>query len=623
MQYYFRPYLALIIVSATMTLHANSVDELMHDFSNKNALSQSTIDKNKGHLLLYTRDRLERMHANTLKDVLKTLPILSYNENRYGIADPLTPGGTSPYSSNAIRLYIDDVEVTQGWMGSGLVQYGDVNIDFVDHIEIYAIPPSFASSVEPAYMTIFMYSKIPERDSGSKVSLAQGSRSSNTQSISNINKEDGTSYMVNLSHTKENREKVPNGTDTPLSRDFERVQVFSYIKNENQMFHFQLIHKKLDTLAGLSYDATPLISQMDNLNIHLDYTIHLSELWKAQIAYSYFKTDLSQEDNIPLFISSKLFNKALNVEAKNSTYSAELSYKNVIGKHHVVFGTKARVKKLDSLYSKEHGALPKTFNQESIISAFIQDQYELSDNELITLGLKYSKVMHNAAFDDDNLMQLRLGYLYNDDTWNYKTYLFKNMFTIDPISRYITPDPREDIEPQVTLGFTQELAYHNNKNDISIMTFFIKEKNNLIEVNQRDDTMSFISVLKYDYSLDVNSKFSIHLGHARYFDMKDIGDIDRYTGYAMMSNAYDSFSIYNSIVWNYDSYHEKNHYDLTSSISWDIAQNFTFTLKGENLLNKAQTYDIFRINPGDGTFMSPLTVSPIDQKVSIEVEYRF
>ncbi len=39
--------------------------------------------------------------------------------------------------SNFIRLYVDGVEITQGWMGSGVVLYGDVNIDFVDHIEFY------------------------------------------------------------------------------------------------------------------------------------------------------------------------------------------------------------------------------------------------------------------------------------------------------------------------------------------------------------------------------------------------------------------------------------------------------------------------------------------------------
>ncbi|MBA1419556.1 MAG: hypothetical protein FAF03_01515 [Epsilonproteobacteria bacterium] len=91
MQYFFK-YSILAIVLSTLFLQASSVEELMDEFSEKNALSQSTIDKNKGHLLLYTRETLERMHAKTLKDVLKTMPITQYKENRYGLPDPLTSG---------------------------------------------------------------------------------------------------------------------------------------------------------------------------------------------------------------------------------------------------------------------------------------------------------------------------------------------------------------------------------------------------------------------------------------------------------------------------------------------------------------------------------------------------
>jgi hypothetical protein len=197
------------------------------------------------------------------------------------------------------------------------------------------------------------------------------------------------------------------------------------------------------------------------------------------------------------------------------------------------------------------------------------------------------------------------------------------MFTIDPFSRYFSLNPEQDIEPQTTVGFTQELAYHSKNNEIRLMTFFLKEKNNILDVNRITDTKSFVSVMNYDYTLDTSNKMSVQCAYARYFDVLDIGDINGYNAYIMLSNAYDSFSIYNGLVWNYDSYFKTNHFDWTSSISWDISEDLTFTLKGENLLNRAQTYNIFRIDPLNGTFMTPLTVSSFDQRVSIEMEYRF
>jgi len=140
-----------------------------------------------------------------------------------------------------------------------------------------------------------------------------------------------------------------------------------------------LIHKKSDTLAGLSYDATPLLSEMDNINLHLDYALKFSEHWKAQFSYDHLKTDLLQEDNIPLLVPDGLFDNILNTVTKNSTYSADLTYKNILGKHHLAMGIKGRIKSLDSLYVQNVGSFPSTFNKESILSVFMQDQYELSE----------------------------------------------------------------------------------------------------------------------------------------------------------------------------------------------------------------------------------------------------
>ncbi len=266
MIYIFKRVIFCIVIFSTMVLEAESFEELLNVFSDKNALSQKTIDENKGHLYLFSRERLEKMQAETLKDVLALSPVLKYNENRFGLPDPVTSGSAEPFKSNFIRLYIDGIEITQGWMGSGMLLYGDMNIDFVDHIEIYLMTTSFEKSVEPAYATIFIYSKDPKRDSGGKLSLSTSNKGGNTQSINYGQVKKDYSYMLNYSHTKTRRDKVENGTSRPLSRDYERSQFFGYVKSEDQIFHLQVMKKETDSLAGLSYDATPLVSQIDYLN---------------------------------------------------------------------------------------------------------------------------------------------------------------------------------------------------------------------------------------------------------------------------------------------------------------------------------------------------------------------
>jgi len=294
----------LCLLSST-TIYANNVESILQEYNQKNALSQKTIDENKGHLVLFSREKLERMHAKTLKDVFKTTPLIYYSENRSALPDPLSSGSFKPYSSNSIRLYVDGVEVTQGWFGSGVMLYGDVNIDFVDHIEFYYAIPSFETSVEPAYLTIFLYSKDPKRDSGGKLDLVQGNRGYNSQSISYGEQTEDLSYMVNFSHTNAKRETIDNGTSAPLSRDFERTQLFSYVKTEDQIFHLQVMKKNTDSLAGMSWDATPLVSQIDYLNVHMDYGIDFSEYWHAQFAYDWLKKDIRQDTTSKNFVKTR------------------------------------------------------------------------------------------------------------------------------------------------------------------------------------------------------------------------------------------------------------------------------------------------------------------------------
>jgi len=604
-------------------LNASEVDTLLNEYNQKNALSQRTIDKNKGNLVLYTRDRLERMHAKTLKDVLKTTPVIHYNENRYGRPDPLASGAFEPYRSNFIRLFIDGVEATQGWMGSGIVLYGDMNIDFVDHIEFYYSIPSFETSTEPAYLTIFLYSKEASRDSGGKISLLGGSRNYNTQTINYGQQEEDFSYMINLSHTNAKRDKIDNGTSIPLSRDFERTQLFSYIKSENQIFHLQIMKKNTDSLAGLSLDATPLVSEMDYLNLHMDYGITFSEYWKAQLTYEYLDTDIRQEDDTPFLLGKRPLGKKLYIDGRNRTFTGELTYKNTIEKHHIITGIKNRIKTIDSFSVKNIGEMPMPFDKENIFSIFFQDQYSLDESQLLTFGVEYSYISRNGGVADNKLLQLRLGYLFLGEEWSYKIYLFRTMYAFNSFEIYQHLGSNSSIDPQTTKGVTQEIGYTGEHFDMRLITSYMKDKNGLLDNNHAGNTEYIISVFNYNYTFDLHNKMDLQLNYARYEDIFSVDELEDFSGYLSVSNIYDNWSFYNGVVWHQNSLNHKNYFDLTSSVSWDINIDTTLTLKADNLLDKAKETKLFRVDPTTGTILEPLSISPIDRRVTLEIEYRF
>ena len=605
-------------------IKAEDLDSILQEYNRKNDLSQKTIDANKGHLLLFNRERLERMHAKTLKDVFKTLPVVYYHENRFSLPDPLTSGAFEPYRSNFIRLYIDGVEVTQGWMGSGVMLYGDTNIDFVDHIEFYYMIPSFETTVEPAYLTIFLYSKDAKQDGGGKLDLVQGSRGYGSQSVSYAEAKEDFSYTVNLSHTNAKRETIDNGTPTPLSRDFERTQLISYFKTDDQIFHLQVMKKNTDSLAGMSYDATPLTSQSDYLNIHMDYGIDFADYWHAQFAYDWLQTDMRQADELPLLWSDALGSNVFDAEYKNSTYTAELNYKRILGKHHINAGVKGRYKTLDSFENNGQNALTTPFTEEKIASVFFQDQYVISQKELWTFGISYNYINRNGNVKNDSLLQLRLGYIYNGDYWGYKTYLYRTQFSMDPSTRYLNMVATSQLKPQTTLGITQEISYTKDDYRLRLILLMMKDKDGLLQnTTGNGKTKYFFSILNYDYNYNLNNKFNFQLYYANYKDLANMDNLEDVSGYFSFMNSYENFDFYNGLVWHTNSLDWVNYFDLTSSVSWNISEDLTLTLKGENLLDRAKKTNIFRVNPITNTMLPTLQVSPIDRRVTFELEYTF
>ena len=131
----------LFILNIGFLFASNIFDELLIDIELKNDLSQKTKKANNGIVTVITRSDLNMMNAKHLRDILKTTEI-GYNISRYGLVDP-NMKGFSPFASSNIRVYIDNQEISSSLYGSGLTILGDIDLGFVDHIEIYTANPSF------------------------------------------------------------------------------------------------------------------------------------------------------------------------------------------------------------------------------------------------------------------------------------------------------------------------------------------------------------------------------------------------------------------------------------------------------------------------------------------------
>ena len=146
----------LIILTFSTLLQAYDIDEMLDLYRKSSDLSQKTKNESLGHLTVYTRDDIERMQAHTLGELLNSLRSFRYKENMLGLPDVLHTD-PSLYASDTVKIFINDHEITSAFAGSGLFIYGNIELGFVDHVEIYEGSTSTAVNSEPAIVTITLF----------------------------------------------------------------------------------------------------------------------------------------------------------------------------------------------------------------------------------------------------------------------------------------------------------------------------------------------------------------------------------------------------------------------------------------------------------------------------------
>ncbi|MBA1432132.1 MAG: hypothetical protein FAF04_00715, partial [Epsilonproteobacteria bacterium] len=168
-------------------------------------------------MTVYTRDDIERMQAHNLGELLNSLRSFRYDEDMLGFPDVLHTD-PSLYSSDVVKIFINNHEIASAYTGSGLFIYGNIDLGFVDHVEIYEGSTSSYINSEPSVITIKIYSKDPTREAGTNVQAYVGSRGTNHENISYASASEDLNYYVYASHTKQNRTHYEH-QDHDLSRD--------------------------------------------------------------------------------------------------------------------------------------------------------------------------------------------------------------------------------------------------------------------------------------------------------------------------------------------------------------------------------------------------------------------
>ena len=617
----------------------SEIDNLLDVISVKNDLSQKTKMENGGISYIYTREDIQKMQTHNLKDILKSTYPFGYNENSFSLPDPYAMKISVPFMSSSLRIYIDDQEITSALYGSGMIVYGDMDIDFIDHIEVYSGNPTFEFSTESAFTIIKLYSKLAQKDEGSKVAVYGGSYKAstfygyNTQELDN-----GWSYFSYIANRDDKRKQYHNG-DATISRDKKTVHIFGSIYNDNNKILIDGVKQTRDSFIAQSLFASPAQSSIETTFVHLGYNGSNNNLsynltFDSHNAYTYFEDINKQKilfintayhQNLPYMVTSRVISQS---------YTAGLKYHLIKSSNDFLVGFNYRYKhfKFYNTLVNDMRIPDDGHTNQKITTAFLENQYSLDNNKIITLGGAYTRVTNNHSVQDDDLISFRAGYTFTNKQFISKTIVSHIEVTLDPYlvnSITFLANATEKTEKAKQKIVMQNLQYKNGSHLYEFLGSFVLVKNQLMP-NQNGRLEAYAKeleiksiLLRYKKEYNIFDKIEITVGENHVNNIPQIGSLKQYSVTLRSFNSYNNFDFFNELLYYKDNYENRNFYDYTAGVIYHKSDDLSFALKGINIFHKAKETTYTKLSLTTLEEEKSLSISPIDPSVMISMEYTF
>ena len=653
---------ALILFA--MSLHAvDSVDSLLVDLGQKADLSEKTKQESVGHVSVYTRQDIDRMQIRSLKELLDFLPFMRYNEDNNGVVSPFF-SNYQPNRSSFLRLFIDDREVASAYYGSGIQLFGQVNMSYIDHIEVYAGVPSYRFGIEGAVMVIRMYTKNPERESTNLIGVLGGTYGTTELYGYSAQAFDDLSYLLHVNRRDLHRESLRHNGSS-LDRDMTNTGIYAKFDVGNHHFDMQGIKGKKDNFMGNSAEITPSNSNVaydylyggwyytsdEQLNLSTNVTqtgtkVHDKTTGVTDILGINFFEAPTIIPGFPPTIIPQFF-KEQRFETEEVLSDIHLSKTWEIGEHSFLAGLRGRYKSfkikdftLDGTTYDFGGAYDRDF----ITSMYAEGTYVVNEKNLLVASLKIDDYARNGGIRDERLWGGRIGYIYNDKNFTAKVFAFGGEFAPEPYliaaniaasnSPLINPLPlKKEKATSVSTEFTYRhgkhttslalgrslyedsvvydlasLSYKNMNGDLRFDTFEVKNSYQ-IDVLNRLDTQIWLNNART--TIDGNSRYDLYMG-----------------GYVSLLNTVGKWDFANSLIFyglDYsDGVDDDPGYNYNVAVTYRHDRQLSFFIKGNNLLGEALKSDYYRINPMTGNTTTRVNnVNVYDRVVWFGVEYQF
>jgi iron complex outermembrane receptor protein len=623
----------LLVLLFSNTLFAYDIDQMLDLYRKESDLSKKTKNEALGHLTVYTRDDLERMQAFTLSDLLNSLRSFRYDENMLGMPDVLHTD-PSVYSSDVVKIFINDHEIASAFAGSGLYLYGNIDLGFVDHVEIYEGSASTYVTTGLSAVTIKLYSKDPRREVGTHIQLNAGSRKSHYENISYAGVEKDFDYYLYASQKTANREKYEHDGHT-LSRDYTDKHALMTLSYKNIDVGAEILDHKMDPFLALSMFATPNDGNIDYLLKRISTTMTFLDDDSLKFAFSFIRVDghmnlymdrtIWSDNPLKIYATKK---DSLVSDSIDDTYSAKLEKKSVYQQHNFIIGSEYSRRVLHDVSVYNNGI--KNDNPDhidnKILSGYIQDDYAVARNQILTASVKYNHYnsSSNQAHRVFNTLQFRAGYIITSESDVFK--VFASQMEL-PTEQYVLDYTSQNyIELLRIRDYSAEYIKSLGKHRIGLCYEYLENENPILarEKGAPKYYGNHSVSVKYDYDFDpFNSLKSMYFVNQYHNNITS--ESNRVEGgFIRLLNSWNRFDFYNEADYHHLLDSKINGVQFNTGVRFKAKPALVFTLKGTNIFDSAakSQYNYLKL-VGFTPEMQSLYIPPIDRSVTIGMEYDF
>ena len=622
----------------THSVFSQNLDMLLDAYEQDSDLSKITKKDSAGLFQVFTRDDIEAMQASNLQDILDSLPgiyLLKSQSNIMNVsaASVIQTGGTNT------RLYINDHDMSSSAFGSAFLIWGEMPIEYIDHIEVYRATSSMEFGNETAVLIIRLYTKTAARDSGTKTRLiadSLGGYSANIYTADSL--ENGLSYFAYTSANSIKNSVYNNSyqdIEYNLNSDVSSYNLFANLEYEEWKLDLGAYNKESENFLGLSTSkhVTPTDGQLKAQQLYAHLSKKFDGEVKLQISYDNLTYDRNYVDPNGIRVANAPTINNYDIKFTDNIFSIILEKTFQTDSNKLLIGTFYKYKGFTSdgdfsdtnnSYSHQNSFT----NSLNFYSMYIEDNYEIGSHMQIIGSVKYDILKYKKNIKDQNEFLGRLGII--NTFSDFKTKLFYTRGYI-PLSFYQICNPENmpyksnpDLDTPKTDTYTASISYAQEHYKTSFEVAHIVFKNyifyNYLSPNgwiNIDNSASLSSFLfNYTYMFDRKNRLETDFGYGK--NSEDIEDTPNFEFRITGFNTYKKFTFFNALTYR-TSYTYKNinigdTYDLTSAIKWHYTQDFSIGIRGENILNMG-----FEEAYKNLSYSIPVR----EQKFLINVEYQF